>query len=396
MSNVSGTAGWWLASDGRWYPPEQSPWRATSLQPTGSTGWAVAGVARPTASAGARRATARIWVRKLDAQVKSLLAITLVLIIAAVVIPIVGGSEGSLVTPQVEGHVIATTWQTFSTALSQENLGGLRATTTPGALASIAGWLGCGCAPWPSTTTQVLYSAPPQSRYPIYFFAEIESVSGTGGAPLQKEVVFRDAGPTRPWLIAYVGAFNGGSLFANELGLLPGSPYLQTPPQQVPVDMSTIPQEFSAFFQAVDQTGTAPPLPPRFEQTPLLAQDITGSEQAVQSNRASHLSDQFSHRVLQVSPVFALPYGDFECMELGLGDYITPTSGSRIVQPSNRSQWGVLLAPGSYTSLGEVSVYDACFYELTGGSIMQVTNLGGMVDIVPNVAQSDSGRIGLS
>jgi hypothetical protein len=396
MSNASGASGWWLASDGRWYPPEQSPWRRGFVQPTGPTGFSAAGTAWPATVLGPPRTAGRVRLQKLDARIKSLLAITLVLIIAAVAIPILGGSPSTLVTQSVERQVIATTWQKFSRAFSTENLAGLRATTTTGALATIAGSISCGCAPWRGSTISVWYSAPPQFRYPIYFYAEIESEPGGGAASIDKEVVFREAGPTRPWLVAYLGEAGDVSVFALPGNLSPLLRYFQSSPPHVPVAMTTIPQQFSALFQTVDQTGKVPPLPPRFEDTPLLAQDIASSQLSYQDEQAAHLSDRVSHRVLQVSPVFAMPSGDVVCVELGVGNYITPGPGSTIVQPTDRSRWGTLLAPGSYSSLGEVSVFDSCFFEELGkGSIIQVTNMGGLVDIAPNVGPSSPSRSAL-
>jgi hypothetical protein len=140
-----------------------------------------------------------------------LLALAILLIAAAVVIRLVGEERISLVTPQVEHHVIATTWQRFSTALKSENPAGLRATTTPTAFAAIAGWLGCGCAPPPTFITQIWYSAPAQSSYPLSFFAEVDSDHDNGSTPSYKEIVFTKSEPTHPWLIADIGLFNNST-----------------------------------------------------------------------------------------------------------------------------------------------------------------------------------------
>jgi hypothetical protein len=150
------------------------------------------------------------------------------------------------------------------------------------------------------------------------------------------------------------------------------------------MDITDVPQAFSAFYQTVDQTGKAPPLPPGFEEDSLLSQDIVSSDQAYQSEQTSHITEDFAHQVLEVSPVFAMPYGDLVCMGLGVTDDLSADPGSTIEQPSNRSEWGALLAPGTYDSLGEVSLYDTCFYELNRGSILQVTNFGGLISITPN------------
>ena len=48
MSEVSQGPGWWLASDGRWYPPEQAPGHA----PSGASADATAPTGPPPASAG--------------------------------------------------------------------------------------------------------------------------------------------------------------------------------------------------------------------------------------------------------------------------------------------------------------------------------------------------------
>jgi hypothetical protein len=89
--------------------------------------------------------------------------------------------------------------------------------------------------PWPSVTTTVWYSAPPQSNYPIHFYAEIESDLKNGTAPTFKEIIFSKAAPTRPWLIAYLGSFNSSApLFAYPSAVVTASQNIQTPPGRVP------------------------------------------------------------------------------------------------------------------------------------------------------------------
>jgi hypothetical protein len=285
-------------------------------------------------------------------------------------------SPATFVTPRVERHAMATTWSLFSAAFAEDDTSMLRKTTTPTMDDVVHGWFSCGCAPWPVAVTNVSFSAPPQKKYPLWFYAEIQGIE-YDGTPLIKEAMFTRASPNRPWLVTYLGGFIGGSpLFGRK------SLNYERRPSPEPQSPARIPQEFANFFQQVDQSGSAPPLPKGFVNEGIISENIAGDEQLHQSRKAADYTDVYSHTVTQVSPAFAAPQGDVVCAAMDTGDAITSEPGSPMVQPQNRGQWGTLLAPGSYRSLSEHLVFDTCFLELFGsGNIELLTSMGGPISI---------------
>ncbi|MGD0381852.1 MAG: hypothetical protein ABSC30_17930 [Acidimicrobiales bacterium] len=284
-------------------------------------------------------------------------------------------TTGPLVTPQVESQVVATTWSAFAAAFAEDDPANLQATATPSVVQVVDGWLSCDCAPWPVAVTGVSYSAPPQTTYPLSFYAEIQGAT-YDGTPLDKEAVFSQSGPSSPWLVAYLGSFIEAEPLLGNTGA-----DLQTAPPPVPSDITKVPQEFADFFQQLDTTGQAPALPAGFKSDGNLKEDIQESEQTYAARKKGKLADTFTHSIEQISPVFSSPYGDLVCATMTIGDVVTSTSGAPIVQPTNRSQWGNLLAPGSYTSVNEQLVHDECFLEQPGGSTIVTSEMGGPVSI---------------
>jgi hypothetical protein len=409
--------GWWLASDGRWYPPESHPSYRVPAAIASSQPWQSgphADLRDPSSSARTQPRTGNlnVWIVSLLCGVVLLVAGGGALALwggssagtggpppgtrfAAVNPPAIGGTvptqappttpattippppapaTGSLVTPQVESAVVDTTWNAFADAFAEDNTSALQTTATQSVAQVVQGWFTCGCAPWPVAVSHVSYSAPPQSAYPIYFFAEIE---GTlyDGTPLIKEVVFSQTGPTQPWLVAYLGGFVGAG------PLLGSAQNVQTGPGHVSSAITKAPEDFAEFFQTLDQTGKTPALPDGFRNDGIMKEAITGSEQSYDDRQHAHLSDAYVHSVADVSPVFASPYGDLVCITMDIGDVVTPGQGSTIRQPTNRSQWGNLLAPGAYSSVNIRSVFDVCFFKETDGPVLVVSNMGGPISI---------------
>ncbi|HXQ75943.1 MAG TPA: hypothetical protein VN791_05550 [Acidimicrobiales bacterium] len=280
-------------------------------------------------------------------------------------------TSGPLVTPQVEQEVVATTWQAFATAFAEDDVADIEATSTPSVQQMVTGWFSCGCTPWPVASTQVSYSAPPQTSYPLSFMAELD---GTlyDGTPLDKQAVFTQAAPTAPWLVAYVGSYTGGEPVLGTWGTS-----LQAAAPPVPSDITAAPQELADFFQVVDQAGMVPALPPGFVDDTYLKQTVSQAQQDVDNRAQLHQEVTLTHTIEQISPVFASTGGDVVCADMTLSSVTTSARGGSLVQSPDYHPWGHLLAPGSYPAVTDLERYDVCFFEDESGTIQLFSDMGG-------------------
>jgi hypothetical protein len=283
--------------------------------------------------------------------------------------PSVGGSS---LTSAMEQQVVRTTWKNFATAFATGDTATLAATSTPSVQQVITGTFHCGCGGWPVASTVVNYSAPIEKSYPYYFFAELQG-QDFNGQPLMKEVAFSEAGPAQPWLVSYLGSYvNGQPVFGTA-----SSDSVTGAPTPVPEPIDQAPSQFAAWFQQLDQTGTQPPLPSHWIETNVMKEEAAGSLSQYQSDQAYRYTDTYSHSISATSPTFGLPGGQLIFASLGVTRTVTPAAGQVIVQPSDRSPWGQLLAPGNYHQLTLKETIDICLGESQSGSITQLTNLGG-------------------
>ncbi len=287
------------------------------------------------------------------------------------------GSGPSLITAAIEQQVVATTWTGFSTAFADGDRTGIAQYTTAEADQAIDGSFDCGCPPWPTAYTSVSFSAPPQSSYPISFLAEFVGVN-YDNSPLTKEVVFSQGSPGAPWLIAHLGSFVNGEPISDL------SSNVSAAPPAVPTLITQVPETFATYFNTLDNTGKPPtPRPPGFSSNNYLSEVIGQSEQAYLTETAGGYKDVNAHAVGSVSPAFAVEEnGQIEavelCFYLDISTTVTRTNGSPVVQRADRSTFGNLLAPGSYSSLHETQTEDNCVSESITGTSYLLTNLGGI------------------
>lgn len=119
-------------------------------------------------------------------------------------------SGQSLVTPALEQQIVQTTWKTFATGFATGDTNSVDATSTPSVQQAVTGTFHCGCGGWPVASTTVNYSAPEQTNYPLYFYAELQG-QDFNGQPMVKEAAFSQAATGQAWPLAYLGAYVNGS-----------------------------------------------------------------------------------------------------------------------------------------------------------------------------------------
>lgn len=286
-------------------------------------------------------------------------------------------AQPGTVNAAVENQVIATTWKTFSTALAEDDLATLATVSTPQVQQLISGYFACGCEPWPVANNVISFSAPPESSYPLSFYADI-SGNNYDGSPLYKEVVFTQASASSPWLVSYVGAYTGTSAVFG-----PTAVNLLEEPTPVPKDPTLIPQEVASFFQDLDESGSQRGLPSGLLDSGITKQLIDASLQSRAEDANSHFTDRYTHTIDSESPIFPGPNpgGDLVCDSMTVTAVITPASGYAIAQTEDQNPWGNQLAPGDYGSLTIATLHDQCFDEFVDGSIDMVIDIAGTLSI---------------
>lgn len=204
------------------------------------------------------------------------------------------------------------------------------------------------------------------------------------GAPLHKQAVLTQASSSSPWLVSYVGAYvNGTAVFggaaSNEI----------RQPLAVPTDPRAIPQKIAAFFQALDETGSLPPIPAGLVEDGIVKAGLSSSLQLLADRSAAHFSDHFTHTIDSVSAVYP-GSGDTSaivCDAVRMTDVVTPAPGASILQSADRHDWGNQLAPGDYGSLTITVLHDECYMESTDGSIRQLIDMPGVLSLTGTPAK---------
>jgi hypothetical protein len=448
MSEVSGGAGWWIASDGRWYPPELHPSRQFPSLTTDPFAWgpvpdltqppataAKRSVEVPAGAAGGggslRHIAARFWL--------TTSAVILLLLIgagtglafglstsptlassqsptgssgpgrvpttvgappvasgpstitstpeetttippttpptspsthAAPIAPPPAPATGSLVTPQVEQAVVNSTWDTFTDAFAEDDIATVQELTTPSAYQLVTGAFACGCPPWPPQFSEVSFSAPPQTSYPISFWAEFEG-QDYDGESMTKEVVFTQASAGAPWLVSDFGAYYNGAPVLGTNTNDADAPVLVTTP------ITTVANAFAQYIQTVDTTGNTT-YPSGIVAGQYIEESITNQQWTLDQQNGWKAA--WTHTVDGTSSAFAIPAypgNVLACFAMGFQNVTTSIKGTAIVQPADQNVFPRLLAPGSYSSVTTTGVADLCFLEYPDGTARLLTNYAG-------------------
>jgi hypothetical protein len=90
------------------------------------------------------------------------------------------------------------------------------------------------------------------------------------------------------------------------------------------------------------------------------------------------LKESLTYRATAHSPAFTLPGGEFMCGEIGWHSVVTTLTGKPVVQPADQSTFGPELARGSYVSVTNNGLRDACWFASTNGTAHPVSFFGGV------------------
>lgn len=257
-------------------------------------------------------------------------------------------------TPADAEHVYATTWQKFGKAFVQGQLGAVRSLATPHVFDVVAASTGCGCS-WDTPHSNVAFSIPIEHGYPESFLAQISTPAPPHSiySPFVTLVVFTKSAATEPWLVAYFVRYAGTMKYLSR------SVVGSAPPTLLPITNAD--DQLVNFLTAMVTTGTPPP-DDDWTVSGSLADELQNYLQTKSDIAAEGAQQQTSFEALDNSAAFAYPEGDIVCSTYASHSTVTPLPGrSPITQPSNQTEWGDQLAPGTYSSLTKLGIHDVCF-----------------------------------
>jgi hypothetical protein len=306
MSETWRGAGWWKASDGRWYPPESfpsapPPWGQTPYQPPGFP---------PERSPSVRRGSS-LWIA---------LGIAVVVVAAVVGVGLTfgppphhgstnvlpsplsapspdapipqywihgqyeplppeayeGHAPGDLVDPSQAQAAAFAVWSAFVDGLDSNNTTEVSEAVAQGSALSEE-LLQCAWPAVPSCSedwpvaqpSDISVFVPQQSSYPLYFLAQMKtsgSIVDPGGSfdrpSVLALVIFTRQSPSDNWKIALRTAFDGPDGSAPTPFTLPPDPteegFDPPPTEHLPIPAASIPGALAAYWQHWKDSDSAP------------------------------------------------------------------------------------------------------------------------------------------
>ncbi len=264
-------------------------------------------------------------------------------------------------TPAVAAGVLTSLWSRRASALASRNVGQLSTFEDGVALQSDEAALTGASDPWLPSSAGAQIVVTSASSYPLEFLALMPGTAPIGGP----EVVLAGAWqPSRsaPWLLALLVTMPESQ--ASSSGSAPGA---------ADVGPSTLVALASAW-QSWSLAGAAPAGTASNGGPTFIGGDAYSAvgQQVVEQIQLASL-DGMRERVTFTAAqtpgsVFAEPgSGRMVCGGVEEQATFTSTSGAMIVQPADRSTWGVAVSPGGYQSITRDSVIPVCIVSRSNG-----------------------------
>jgi hypothetical protein len=312
-----------------------------------------------------------------------------------------------LVTPEQARRVAATMWQLWLGALINSNTTALTRLVAPGPL--LTGEL-YGCA-WPRggcipdtkipSIIDIEPVVPAQGNYPISFLAQVintdvvQNIDGqSSDGPASDLVVLTKTGQSAPWQLSFDATFSGvdgqpptilsfdESPSSNASGLPSGtSPYNPVPTKEGPMPSSGFLPALAAYWQTWKDTGSAPSSTVFRDdgETSGAGEYFASSPQGYvvrgrwKFKGVVHSYAYQNHYAYQSDPqahdwVFSA-YGGYPmvCGYVQASATASPLGVGPLIQNLDRTNWGMQLAPGLYSSITSVSTHEACVFVVNSG-----------------------------
>jgi len=270
-------------------------------------------------------------------------------------VPSTLGPSGSLLTPSIATAVVNEEWTVFANAGSYASASELSRIAAPGVVDLMISRQICGCGSWPAAYSSLEVTAPTEPTYPLSFLAEIDQQHDSEGAQIQV-AVFGKQSASAPWLIMYLTGYGG-----SQHSLYPGASLSQGAPQWVPANEQFV--EMAKMLASERQSG-APPSGDFWdataeEQSGEIAEVADNLRQTYQDDQGSGLQASADFYVANYSPIFSAGLYGAECAEIIGRVLVTSDHSSPVVQSHSQVAFGPL-APGDYSSVTEMDVYQVC------------------------------------
>jgi hypothetical protein len=280
----------------------------------------------------------------------------------------------NLITAQVEAQVYSSTWIPFVDAMNGGGLAMMKQVATPSTVQAMIGYLSCGCSPWSPTPLTYNFGAPIETKYPLYFYAEMQDNQSTDGSPITLEIEFTKATAKSPWLVANAGGYSGDSMLITKTS---GANFYFNAKSKAPLPLQDGPVALDNYFQEIDSTGVIPPLPTHWYSDAVLESDASQAASAYQLNKTQGLTQQVTHTITEMSPPIGLGRGAVIFATQAIHETVTSNGTHLIKQPTDQSAFGPGLPPGSYSKVIFDSTNDICIFENSQGVFQMLTNTGG-------------------
>jgi hypothetical protein len=288
------------------------------------------------------------------------------------------GPTGAAIDPGQAADLIRAFWPIREQALVDHDRGNLSKLESGSAMqVDVVGCdRACQAAPQVRGITQLRVFVPRQERFPAAFLAEVLTTARGGDGPQVERLIFTRIARTTPWSLA-LDVTQPGVARLGDAPETDSAGFDQAPPalRQSPPP-SALPTALADYYQYWTTHGTAPH-PTAFSPGILtdqlgrqLWQRVQGDAHGGAHDTARYLADSrdgvwtFAASVLDSNGLprtgWSLTCGTvrFRWTTAAVDPRVGP-----VLQPTDRSRFGNLLAPGAYASIGESGVQQVCVYE---------------------------------
>ena len=212
--------------------------------------------------------------------------------------------------------------------------------------------------PSPGTERYLGGDALEQHQYPVNFVAEVRWQAPNGRSTVDLLVITR-ASAADTWKLSLEAQFEWDDAIAF-LGATAQVPFVGHLDPATSGVAGTYPAAMAAYWQSWVDHGHPP------EDTPFSSSGALLDKGELIVRTRSRIADREIRAThYEAGPnVYAYPLGDHSTMLCGTVHWqsdSTPASGGLLVQPADRSWFGLLLAPGDYTEVRERGLRQSCF-----------------------------------
>lgn len=269
---------------------------------------------------------------------------------------------GVAVTPAQARTVATELWQAWVQARATRDITALQTLDAQPELSADWGYI-CQytCAgPW-LTLSSIAVTVPTQTKWPADFLATASYTTDchASASPCNNTFVAVQAGPGSPWKIASMTDWSGNS-YATTAPVVPGQ--LSPGPTPSPAaHVSTLPQEYAEYLQAIKTTGKSP-ADTRLASGAFTTSLISSNYYPESQQQADGLTDNITYYTNRTDPIWEFPGANGATAVCGAVRYTDVEKATTIPlsQSPDNHPFGNL-ATGTYSSVTMTGLHLVCF-----------------------------------